>query len=138
MLFFTYNTEKNPLIIFPNKIIKNLKTMCLLKLFLFHIVQSFSVLILMSTCCMDQYGSKVIWIGNFSVGGSRVNSNRRVWSNCGWTSDFQRKKLSVFEDQASISFIIHVISSVSIQLQVSFKKNIRADELFLCQLPLIV
>ena len=28
MLFFTDNIEKNPLIIFPNKIIKNLKSMC--------------------------------------------------------------------------------------------------------------
>ena len=40
--FFTHNTEKIPLIILANKIIKNLKSTCLWKLFLFYIIRSFS------------------------------------------------------------------------------------------------
>ena len=42
ILFFTRNTEKNPLIIFPNEMIKKLRKHAFVKVNLLYIIQSFS------------------------------------------------------------------------------------------------
>ena len=56
MLFFTRNTEKNPLIIFPNKMMENLKEHAFVKV-IFVLYRSvfqflnFSVLVSLLQCC---------------------------------------------------------------------------------------